>query len=93
MILFVCDLFCFYSMCVIVRERRREKFVCVCVCAHLCIFQSVCEKEMRETERLGIQCCLVCAVGVADIYTFEAQTTHLCLHYTNYANDSFRPRE
>ena len=32
------------------------------------------------------QTCLVDAVGVEN-YTFEAQTTHLRLHYTNYAND------
>ena len=33
-----------------------------------------------------LQTCLAYAVGI-DIYTFEAQTTHLRLHYTNYAND------
>ena len=33
-----------------------------------------------------IQTCLVYAIGVEN-YTFEAQTTHLRLHYTNYAND------
>ena len=32
------------------------------------------------------QTCLVYAIGV-EIYTFEAQTTHLRLHYTNYTND------
>ena len=32
------------------------------------------------------QTCLVYAVGVEN-YTFEAQTEHLRLHYTNYAND------
>ena len=37
---------------------------------------------LRDT----VQTCLVCAIGV-EIYTFEAQTTHLCLHYTNYASD------
>ena len=34
------------------------------------------------------QTCLVYAIGVEN-YTFEAQTTHLRLHYTNYANDFF----
>ena len=33
-----------------------------------------------------MQTCLVYAIGVEN-YTFEAQTTHLRLHYTNYAND------
>ena len=33
-----------------------------------------------------VQTCLVYAIGVEN-YTFEAQTTHLRLHYTNYAND------
>ena len=33
-----------------------------------------------------IQTYLVYAVGVED-YTFEALTTHLRLHYTNYTND------
>ena len=32
------------------------------------------------------QTCLVYAIGVEN-YPFEAQTTHLCLHYMNYAND------
>ena len=32
------------------------------------------------------QTCLVYAIGVEN-YIFEAQTTHLRLHYTNYAND------
>ena len=32
------------------------------------------------------QTCLVYAIGIEN-YTFEAQTTHLRLHYTNYAND------
>ena len=30
-----------------------------------------------------LQTCLVYALSL-EIYTFEAQTTHLCLHYTNY---------
>ena len=38
------------------------------------------------------QTCLVYAVGVEN-YTFEAQTTHLHLHYTIYANDFFRLRD
>ena len=29
-----------------------------------------------------LQACLVYAIGI-DLYTFEAQTTHLCLHYAN----------
>ena len=33
-----------------------------------------------------VQTCLVYAIGVEN-YTFEAQATHLRLHYTNYAND------
>ena len=46
----------------------------------------------KQTKTLtGLHCrslrtCLVYAVGVEN-YTFEAQTTHLRLHYTNYAND------
>ena len=37
-------------------------------------------------ESITFQTCLVYAIGVEN-YTFEAQTTHLRLHYTNYAND------
>lgn len=76
-------------MCIIVRERRREKFVCVCVLT--CVLFRVCVR--KRLERLGIQYCLVCAIGVVDIYTFEAQTIHLCMQDTNYANDLFRLRE
>ena len=35
---------------------------------------------------LDEQTCLVYAIGVEN-YTFEAQTTYVRLHYTNYAND------
>ena len=45
-----------------------------------------CTKYINSTRVLHLQTCLVYAIGV-EIYTLEAQTTHLRLHYTNYAND------
>ena len=56
---------------------RVQLWVCVCMCVCLCVHVCVC---------LHAQTCLVYAIGIEN-YTFEAQTTHLRLHYMNYAND------
>ena len=70
------------------------ELVCVCLC--VCIpnrhvleagtLPSDCFTTVKPLLPLLVQTCLVYALGV-EIYTFEAQTAHLRLHYTNYAND------
>ena len=48
-----------------------------------------CNQESAQGDGFWIiaylQTCLVYAIGI-EIYTFEAQSMLLCLHYTNYAS-------
>ena len=47
------------------------------------------EVNQDDSLECGLCDCQICLVYAIDVenYTFEAQTTHLRLHYTNYTND------